>query len=166
MATFQGGFFIFTTGVIKPMIWKPNVTVAAVIERDGKFLLVEEQTSEGVRFNQPAGHLEANESLLDAVTREILEESAYHFTPEHLIGIYRWHAPANDTTYLRFAFSGTLTGHEPERALDSGILQAVWLTPDEIRSNRSLHRSPLLLCCVEDYLAGKRYPLDILTHYD
>ena len=148
------------------MIWKPNVTVAAVIERDGKFLLVEEETSQGLRFNQPAGHLEADESLIAGVTREVLEESAYHFTPEHLIGIYRWHAPANDTTYLRFAFCGTLTGHEPDRPLDTGILHALWLTPEEIRNNQSRHRSPLILRCVEDYLAGKRYPLDILVHYD
>ena len=148
------------------MIWKPNVTVAAVIERDGKFLLVEEETSQGLRFNQPAGHLEANESLLAAVTRETLEETAYHFTPEHLTGIYRWHAPANDTTYLRFAFTGILTGHEPYRPLDTGIVQAVWLTLDELHGTQSRHRSPLILRCIEDYLAGKRYPLDILVHYD
>jgi len=148
------------------MIWKPHVTVAAVIERDNKFLLVEEETAQGVRFNQPAGHLEADESLIAATAREVLEETAYHFTPEYLIGIYRWHASSNDTTYLRFAFSGTLTGHEPERALDTGILQAVWLTPDQIRNNQSLHRSPLLLRCMDDYLAGKRYPLDLLVHYD
>jgi len=148
------------------MIWKPNVTVAAVIERDGKFLLVEEETSQGVRFNQPAGHLEADESLLAAVARETLEESAYHFVPQHLLGIYRWHSPDSDTTYLRFAFTGTITGHEPDRQLDTGILQAVWLTPDEIRANQSRHRSPLILHCVEDYLAGKRYPLELLVHYE
>jgi NADH pyrophosphatase NudC (nudix superfamily) len=148
------------------MIWKPNVTVAAVIERDGKFLLVEEETPQGVRFNQPAGHLEPNESLWAATVRETLEESAYHFVPRHLLGIYRWHAPESDTTYLRFAFTGDITGHEPNRALDEGILQAVWLTPDEIRANQARHRSPLILRCVEDYLAGKRYPLDLLVHYD
>lgn len=148
------------------MIWKPNATVAAVIERDGKFLLVEEETSQGIRFNQPAGHLEPNESLLAATVRETLEETAYHFVPRHLLGIYRWHAPESDTTYLRFAFTGEITGHEPDRALDEGILQAVWLTPDEIRANQARHRSPLILRCVEDYLAGKRYPLDLLVHYD
>ena len=148
------------------MVWKPNVTVAALIERDGKFLLVEEQTAQGVRFNQPAGHLEPDESLLAAVVRETLEESAYHFSPQHLVGIYRWHAPESNTTYLRFAFSGEITGHEPNRPLDTGILQAVWLTPDEIRQNQERHRSPLILRCVADYLAGKRYPLDLLVHYD
>ena len=148
------------------MIWKPNVTVAAVIERDGKFLLVEEETSHGIRFNQPAGHLEAGESLLAAVAREALEETAYHFVPQSLIGIYRWHSTAADVTYLRFAFTGDLAGHEDGRQLDTGILQAVWLTPEEIRASQDRHRSPLILQCVEDYLAGKRYPLEILTNYD
>ncbi len=148
------------------MIWKPDVTVAAVIERDGKFLLVEEETSQGLRFNQPAGHLEARESLLAAVARETLEESAYHFVPQHLLGIYRWHSTRADTTYLRFAFTGAITGHEADRQLDTGILQAVWLTADEIRATQASHRSPLILHCVEDYLAGKRYPLGLLTHYD
>ncbi|MDD2915707.1 MAG: NUDIX hydrolase [Gallionella sp.] len=148
------------------MIWKPNVTVAAVMERDGKFLLVEEETSHGIRFNQPAGHLEADESLLAAVAREVLEESAYSFTPQHLLGIYRWHSSESDTTYLRFAFTGEITGHEPDRQLDTGILQAVWLAPDDIRAVQERHRSPLILRCVEDYLAGKRYPLELLVHYE
>jgi len=147
------------------MIWKPNVTVAAVIEREGKFLLVEEETSRGLRFNQPAGHLEANESLLAAVMREALEESAYHFIPQHLLGIYHWHSDESNTTFLRFAFTGEVTGHDADRKLDTGILHAVWLTLDEIRANQSRHRSPLILRCVEDYLAGKRYPLDLLVHY-
>lgn len=148
------------------MIWKPNTTVAAVIERDGRFLLVEEETSKGIRFNQPAGHLEAYESLLAAVVRETLEESAYHFTPTHLIGIYRWHSPDSNTTYLRFAFTGEITGHEANRPLDAGILQALWLSADEIRANQARHRNPLILRCMEDHLAGKRYPLELLTHYD
>jgi 8-oxo-dGTP pyrophosphatase MutT (NUDIX family) len=147
------------------MVWKPNVTVAAVIERDGMFLLVEEETSQGVRFNQPAGHLEAHESILDAVTREALEESAYNFVPQYLLGIYRWHSDESDTTYLRFAFTGAIAGHETDRQLDIGILQAVWMTPDEIRSTQKQHRSPLILRCVEDYLNNKRYPLDLLVHY-
>src|SRR5512139_3374599 len=140
------------------MIWKPNVTVAAVVEKDGKFLLVEEHTSQGLRFNQPAGHLEAHESLLAAVVLETLEESAYDFEPQHLLGIYRWHATSSDITYLRFAFTGRLLAHHAERALDDGIVRAVWLTPQEIRASRERHRSPLILNCVEDYLAGKRYP--------
>jgi len=148
------------------MIWKPNVTVAAVIEQNEKFLLVEEHTSQGLLLNQPAGHLESNESLLDAVARETLEESAYTFEPQHLIGIYRWHALASDTTYLRFAFTGRILAHHPERALDDGIERAVWMSPDEIRTSTPRHRSPLILRCVEDYLAGKRYPLELITHYD
>ena len=148
------------------MIWKPNVTVAAVVERDGKFLLVEEETSKGLRYNQPAGHLEADESLVAAVVRETLEESAFHFIPQHLLGIYRWHYTESGITYLRFAFTGTITGHEVGRSLDTGILQAVWRTPDEIRATQALHRSPLIMRCVEDYLAGKRYPLDLLVHYE
>jgi len=148
------------------MIWKPNVTVAAVIEHDGKFLLVEENTSEGVQFNQPAGHLESNESLLNATIRETLEETAYHFKPESLLGIYRWTHPRKGVTYLRFAFIGTVTHHEAERPLDKGIIRATWLTLDEIQAKTSQFRSPLVLNCIEDYLAGKSYPLDILTHYD
>jgi hypothetical protein len=135
------------------MVWKPNVTVAAVVERDGKFLLVEEETAQGIRFNQPAGHLEAHESLT-------------HFTPTQLIGIYRWHAPESDATYIRFAYTGTITGHEAGRKLDTGILRAVWLSPDEIRESESRHRSPLILRCMEDYLTGRRYPLELITHYE
>ena len=147
------------------MIWKPNVTVAAVIERDGKFLLVEEYTSQGVLLNQPAGHLEPGESLLAAVVRETLEESAYEFEPQHLIGIYRWHSPAADTTYLRFAFAGSILAHHPQQALDEGIIRASWMAPEEIGASQAHHRSPLVLRCIEDYLAGKRYPLELLVHY-
>ena len=148
------------------MIWKPNVTVAAIIEQKGKFLLVEEHTSQGLKFNQPAGHLEANESLLNAVVREAREESAYEFEPQHLIGIYRWHADISNTTYLRFAYSGHILAHHTEQALDKGIVRTVWMTPEEIRATTPRHRSPLILQCVEDYLAGKRYPLELVTHYD
>ena len=147
------------------MIWKPNVTVAAVLEQDGKFLLVEETTGQGILFNQPAGHLEPDESLIAAVARETLEESAYEFEPQHLLGIYRWHSKASNTTYLRFAFTVRILAHHPGRKLDKGILRAVWMTPEEIRSSQTRHRSPLILRCVEDYLAGKRCPLDLLVHY-
>ena len=148
------------------MIWKPNVTVAAVLEQGGKFLLVEEQTSQGLLFNQPAGHWEPNETLAAGTAREVLEEAAYEFEPQHLVGVYRWHSPCSDTTYLRFAFTGCILAHHPQRALDEGIVRALWMTPDEIRATRERHRSPLILRCVEDYLAGKRYPLDIITHYE
>lgn len=147
------------------MIWKPNVTVAAVIEQDGKFLMVEEETGEGIRFNQPAGHWEADETLAEGAVREALEETAYHFSPEWLLGVYRWHHPRKDITYLRFAFAGRVHGHEPQRQLDSGILRAVWLSQEEIRATAERHRSPLVLKCIEDYLAGTRYPLELVTHF-
>ncbi|MCX7174003.1 MAG: NUDIX hydrolase [Proteobacteria bacterium] len=146
-------------------IWKPNVTVAAVVERDGKFLVVEEETDDGVRFNQPAGHLDEGESLVAACARETLEESAWHFAPSALIGIYQWPRPAGDITYLRFAFSGELGAHEAGRALDTGILRALWLTPAELEATRDRHRSPLVMQCVADYLAGRRFPLDVIRHY-
>lgn len=147
------------------MVWKPNVTVAAVVQRDGKFLLVEEETDAGLAFNQPAGHLEEGESLIDAVVREALEETAYHFKPTHLVGIYNWKHPTKGVTYLRFAFGGELRGYEAGRQLDDGIVAARWLSLDEVRETQGRHRSPLILRCCEDLLAGKRYPLDLLVHY-
>mgnify|MGYP003560744782 FL=1 len=148
------------------MVWKPNVTVAAVVQRDGKFLLVEEETESGLAFNQPAGHLEQGEALVDAVVREALEETAYHFRPTHLVGIYNWQHPKKDVTYLRFAFAGELRGWEAERKLDEGIVAARWLTLGEVKATQARHRSPLILRCIEDLLAGKCYPLDLLVHYD
>src|SRR5260221_1955532 len=118
------------------MVWKPDVTVAAVVERDGRFLLVEEHTERGLLFNQPAGHLEAGEPLVAAVVRETLEETAWEFTPEHLIGVYRWRPPGSEITYLRFAFSGRLGRHFTDRVLDTGIVRAIWLSPEEIRAGR------------------------------
>ncbi len=147
------------------MVWKPNVTVAAVLERDGKFLLVEEETDDGIRYNQPAGHLECRESLCEAAVREALEETAHTFEPEYLVGVYNWRNEAKDVTYLRFAFGGRITGHDPARALDDGILAARWLTLAEIRALAPRHRSPLILRCIEDFLAGKRFPLELVTHY-
>lgn len=146
--------------------WQPNVTVAAVVERDGAFLLVEEQTPDGVRYNQPAGHLEAGESLLDAVIRETLEESAWHFTPTALIGVYQYRQAASGTTYLRFAYTGKLSGHETGRELDADILRALWMPVADIRASHARHRSPLLMKCVDDYLAGRRYPLGLVHHYN
>jgi ADP-ribose pyrophosphatase YjhB (NUDIX family) len=147
------------------MVWKPNVTVAAVLERDGRFLLVEEETEDGLRYNQPAGHLECSESLIDAAVRETLEETAYDFLPQYLVGVYNWRNEARGVTYLRFSFGGEITGHDAGRALDEGIVAARWLTLDEIRTLAPRHRSPLVLRCIEDWLAGRRYPLDLLTHY-
>ena len=144
------------------MIWKPNVTVAAIVECEGRFLMVEEDTAQGVRLNQPAGHLEEFESLVDACVREALEETAYRFTPTALVGVYQWRSPDNDTTYLRFAFAGEAVGPLPDRVLDEGILRAVWMSRDEIRDSRERHRSPLVEKCVEDFCAGARYPLHLI----
>ncbi|MFY9327255.1 MAG: NUDIX hydrolase [Georgfuchsia sp.] len=147
-------------------IWKPNVTVAALIERDGRYLLVEEETDDGIRLNQPAGHLDENESLIAACARETLEESAWQFVPTALTGIYQWQRPQRDITYLRFAFAGTLGEFDPQRKLDTGILRTIWMTPDEIRASQHRHRSPLTLQCVEDHMSGRRFPLDLIQHYD
>ena len=144
------------------MVWKPNVTVAAVVERDGRFLLVEEDTERGRLFNQPAGHLDEGESLIHAVARETLEETAHRFEPTELLGVYQYRSGADQVTYLRFAFTGIVTGHETGRALDTGIVRAVWLAPEEIRAAVARHRSPLVMLCVDDYLAGKRHPLSVL----
>lgn len=149
-------------------VWKPSVTVAAVIEREGHFLLVEEETSDGIRFNQPAGHLDPNESLIEAVARETLEEAAYDFFPKLLVGMYMSRYVSSRTglevTYLRFAFSGEL-GRAHDRALDHGILRTVWMTRDEMLDCEEKHRSPLVLRCVDDYLAGKGAPLSLIyTH--
>ena len=148
------------------MIWKPHVTVAAVVERDGRFLIVEEHTERGLLLNQPAGHLEANESIIAAVVRETLEETAWEYVPEHLIGVYRWQASGTEVSYLRFAFCGRLLQHHADRALDTGIVRTLWLSPDEIRASRDRHRSPLVVRCVEDYLSGTRAPLDLLVDYN
>ncbi len=146
-------------------IWKPNVTVAAVIERDGKFLLVEEETTAGLRFNQPAGHLDQDETIVAACSRETMEETAWEFDPTALIGVYTLPIAGSDLTYLRFAFCGELGRHDAARKLDTGILRAVWLSYDEIRACRERHRSPLVLRCIEDYLAGKRFPLELITEF-
>jgi 8-oxo-dGTP pyrophosphatase MutT (NUDIX family) len=151
-------------------VWKPSVTVAAVIERDGRFLLVEEETSDGIRFNQPAGHLDPNESLEQAVARETLEEAAHDFVPTALLGMYMSRYVSSRTgqevTYLRFAFTGEL-GMLHDRPLDHGILRTVWMTREELIACQCKHRSPLVLRCVDDYLAGKRAPLSLLyTHPD
>lgn len=146
-------------------IWKPSVTVAAIIERDGLFLLVEEETSAGVLFNQPAGHLEPCESLVQAVIRETLEETAHDFVPTELIGMYMSRhlssRTGEDVTYLRFAFVGVL-GKQHDRPLDTGILRALWMSHDELANCQNRHRSPLVLECVNDYLRGKRAPLSLL----
>lgn len=150
--------------------WKPNVTVAALIERDGLFLLVEEDTSDGLLLNNPAGHLDPGESPLQGVMRETLEETTCTFTPEGFLGLYmsrfRRTRTGEDITYLRMAFFGSVSEADPALSLDEGIVRTVWMTADEIRACPERHRSPLVLECLESYLAGERYPLDILTVHD
>ena len=156
--------------------FKPSVTVAAVIAQDfdgvEKFLLVEEETRDGLKLNNPAGHLDPGESLVQACARETLEETAFHFKPTEVVGVYmsrfqRANADVpggvEDITYLRFAFCGELGAHVVGQALDEGIVRTVWLTADEVRASADRHRSPLLLKCMEDYLAGRRFPLALVT---
>ena len=145
------------------MIWKPHATVAAVIERDEKFLLVEEKAQGKICYNQPAGHLEPGESLIDAVIRETQEETAWGFVPEALTGIYLWDQPGTERTFLRVTFCGHCHHHRDDQQLDDGIIRALWLSYDEILEKQSQLRSPLVLECIDDYLAGKRYPLEMLS---
>jgi len=153
-----------------PNRWKPNVTVAAVVERDGRFLLVEEQTSDGLKLNNPAGHLDPGETLVQACAREALEETAHVFRPQALVGVYltqverprRGADGPSSITYLRFAFRGELGECFADRRLDHGIVRTLWMTPEEIRASASRHRSPVLLQCIQDYLSGASYPLELL----
>ncbi len=147
------------------MRWKPNVTVAAIVERDQKFLLVEENADDHIVFNQPAGHLEKDESLIHAVKREVLEETAWEFIPQAIVGVYLYPSRDNGLTYLRICFSGTCDKHHPEQTLDEGIIQAVWLDKEEIQQNTAKLRSPMVTQCINDYLSGKKFPLDLLNHY-
>jgi len=148
--------------------WKPSVTVAGIIEKDGKYLLVEEHTPNGLMFNNPAGHLDPGESLLQACVREVLEETAFHFTPTALVGVYLSRffkqasadEPAQDITYLRFAFTGELGALETGRALDVGIVRTLWMSMEEMQSTQARHRSRLLLRCAQDHAAGQRFPLE------
>ena len=142
---------------------RPVATVAAIVARDERFLIVEEETPEGLRINQPAGHLEAGESLAAGAVRETLEETGYRVTPTALVGIYRWRSPASGATFIRFAFAAEVDAHERHRRLDEGIVRALWLSYDELRADRARHRSPLVLRCVDDYRAGCRRPLDLIT---
>lgn len=146
------------------MTMKPDLTVAAVVERNGQFLLVEERVGNRMVFNQPAGHVERGEQLVDAVVRETLEETAWTFSPESLVGIYLWEHPEKQRTFLRFTFCGQVSAHDPHRALDRGIERAVWMGREQLVARGARLRSPMVLKCVDDYLAGRRYPLEIVRH--
>ena len=143
-------------------VWKPSVTVAAVIERQGRFLLVEERIDGRLVLNQPAGHLDPGESLAAACRREVMEETARHFEPTALVGVYRWHYPEKDVTFLRFCFRGKV-GEAEDRPLDKEIVRLHWLTAGELEARKAQHRSPLVQRCVEDFLAGRSFPLELFS---
>jgi ADP-ribose pyrophosphatase YjhB (NUDIX family) len=147
------------------MVWKPRVTVAAVIERDQRFLVVEEETPHGLQFNQPAGHFEEHEDLIAAVKREVFEETAWQFEPEYLIGLQLWRRSPQHSTFLRLCFAGHCHSYEPHQTLDTGIVATHWLTRDELAAQQHRCRSPLVLASVDDYLSGQRYPLSFLKSF-
>lgn len=146
------------------MSLRPDLTVAAVVERDGQFLLVEERVGNAMVFNQPAGHVERGEELIAAAIRETLEESAWTFQPEALTGIYLWDQPEKQRSFLRFTFCGKVTKHDPQRRLDRGIERALWMDRAQLVMRSSRLRSPMVLRCIDDYLAGRRYPLGVVQH--
>jgi 8-oxo-dGTP pyrophosphatase MutT (NUDIX family) len=145
--------------------WQPDVTVATVVVRDGAFLIVEEEVSGRRVLNQPAGHLEPDESLVAAGVRETLEESGWDVVPTALIGLYQWKSPVDGRHFLRVALAADPVRHHPGRSLDEGILRAFWMTPRELQAAEGRHRSPLVMRAVQDYLAGSRHPLSVLTHF-
>lgn len=147
------------------MVWKPDVTVAAIVERERRFLFVEEHVGDRLVINQPAGHLEPNESFATAVIRETLEETAWTFVPDAVSGIYLWPHPQRNVSFLRVTFCGRVTVHHPERRLDHGIRRTLWLSRDELLQREAQWRSPMVLKCIDDYLQGNRYPLELLTHF-
>ncbi len=145
---------------------RPRVTVASVVEQDGRFLVVEEQAeSDGLVINQPAGHVEHGETLLEAVARETFEETAWHFAPEFVVGVYLWAHPSGRSSYLRVCFGGSVYGHQADSPLDEGIERALWLTRDELQAQTARLRSPLVLGVIDDYLSGERYPLAMLKSF-
>lgn len=141
---------------------RPDLTVAAVVEHDGQFLFVEERVGNQLVFNQPAGHVERGEALIHAAIRETLEETAWTFEPDALLGVYLWDQPEQARSFLRFAFRGRVTAHDPQRRLDRGIRRALWMTRDELAAHSERLRSPMVMRCVDDFLAGHRHSLDVL----
>jgi ADP-ribose pyrophosphatase YjhB (NUDIX family) len=146
------------------MTLRPDLTVAAIVERNGQFLLVEERVANRMVFNQPAGHVEKGEQFIEAVVRETLEETAWTFHPEALVGIYFWEQPGQGKSFLRAAFCGRVSEHDPARRLDRGIERAVWMTREQVLARSARLRSPMVLGCIDDYLDGVRYPLEVIKH--
>lgn len=146
------------------LTWSPHVTVAAIVMRGEEFLMVEEAVQGQHLLNQPAGHWEYGETLIEAMLRETLEETAYTVAPVALVGIYTWQPADTSRTYVRFAFSAEMVSHDPQASLDEGIERALWLTADALAAQQGRHRSPLVMRCVQDYLSGQCYPLDLLRH--
>jgi len=148
------------------MPWTPRTTVAIVAEREGRFLFVLEDVHGRRVLNQPAGHLEEHETLADAARRETREETAWNFDPAGLVGIYHWRIPPNGPTYVRYCYYGDAHDFDPTLVLDDGIIEALWLTPAEVRSGKYKLRSPMVLRCMDDYIDGRRYPLDLINEVD
>lgn len=145
-------------------LWQPHIVVAAVVEREGRYLIVEEFINGELRLNQPAGHWEAGETLFEGLVREALEETAWDVRPTGFLGIYAWHPQDLPYPFVRFAFLAEATEHHPERKLDDGILRAIWLTPEELLAKQALHRGPAVMQCIEDHRAGRVFPLDVIQH--
>ena len=145
------------------MQWKPNTTVAAIVRRGERFLVVEEAVDGGVVINQPAGHIEENETPGQAVRREVAEETGYRFEPHAITGIYFYRSPGNGITYVRFCFTGECDAEPDDGPLDEGIIRARWMTRDELEACADMHRSPLVLRCIDDYLSGRSFPLDLVA---
>ena len=147
------------------MSMRPDLTVASIVERDGQFLLVEERVGNRLVFNQPAGHVERGERFIEAAARETLEETAWTFVPDAFVGIYLWEQPERHRSFLRFTFCGHVTHHDPARRLDRGIERALWLDRESIAARSERLRSPMVLRCIDDYLEGRRYPLELVSEY-
>ena len=144
--------------------WQPDVTVATVVVSDGRLLMVEENAGGRLVLNQPAGHLEPDESLIEAALRETLEETGWDVRLSAFVGAYQWKAPDTGRHYLRFAFAAEPVKHHAERVLDEGIHRIIWLTPGELQAEAARHRSPLVWRAVADFLAGRRQPLELVQH--
>lgn len=157
---------VLEPAIILNMARSPEITVAAVTETDGRFLVVEERINRRLVFNQPAGHVEHGETLLAAVVREVREETAWGFQPQALIGVYLWRNPSSGRSTMRFAFTGSVADHDARQPLDRGIVCTHWLSRTDLLEREQRLRSPLVLRCIEDYLGGARLPLDPVAQLD